>query len=126
MPEGPEVLLEADAVWKDYVINPFSADTKYLNRRFAVELRPFQIARLPDGSPTFLYRAWGEVRIRALFQTSEVDKMAVLDKGIDSAVVISGTCDGLKDGVVRMSHCVIVDPTQVVDPGSAKEAKEAV
>ena len=126
MPDGPEVLLEADAVWKDYVINPFSADTKYLNRRFAVELRPFQIARLPDGSPTFLYKAWGEVRIRGLLQTSEVDKIAVLAKGIDSAVVIHGTCDGLKDGVVRMSQCVIVDPTQVVDPGSANQAKEAV
>ena len=122
MPEGPEVLLEADAVWKDYVINPFSADTKYLNRRFAVELRPFQIARLPDGSPTFLYRAWGEVRIRALFQTSEVDKMAALDKGIDSAVVIHGTCDGLKDGVVRMSQCLIIDQTQVIDPGSTSKA----
>lgn len=126
MPDDAEVLLEADAVWKDYVINPFSADTKYLNRRFAVELRPFQIARLPDGSPTFLYRAWGEVRIRALLQTSEVGKIAVLDKGIDSAVVIHGTCDGLKDGVVRMSQCVIVDPTHVVDPGSANQAKEAV
>lgn len=122
MPDDPEVLLEADAVWKDYVINPFSADTKYLNRRFAVELRPFQIARLPDGSPTFLYRAWGEVRIRALFQASEVDKMAKLDKGIDSAVVIHGTCDGLKDGVVRMSQCMIVDQAQVIDPGSTSNA----
>ena len=117
MPDGPEVLLEADALWKDYVTNPFSADKKYLNRRFAVELRPFQIARLPDGSPTFLYRAWGEVRIRALFQTSEVDKILVLNKGIDSAVVIHGTCDGLKDGMVRMSQCMIVDSAQVIDGG---------
>ena len=114
MPESPEVMVDVDALWRDYVANPFSADTKYLNRQFAVELRPFQIARLPDGSPTFLYRAWGEARVRALFQTSEVDKIAVLAKGIDSAVVIHGTCDGLKEGLVRMSQCVIIDHAQVI------------
>jgi hypothetical protein len=115
MADGTEVLVDADALWRDYFGNPFSADTKYLSRQFALELRPFQIARLPDGSPTFLYRAWGETRIRALFQASEVDKIAVLAKGIDSAVIIRGTCDGLKDGMVRMSQCTIDDHAQVVE-----------
>ena len=115
--EGADVLVDTDALWRDYFANPFSADKKYLNRRFAIELRPFQIARLPDGSPIFLYRAWGETRIRALFQASELDKIAVLDKGIDSAVVIQGTCDGLNEGIVRMSECAIVDLAQVVDAG---------
>ena len=117
MPEDAEVLVDADALWRDYMANPFSADRKYLNQQFALQLRPFHIARLPDGSPAFLYRAWGEARIRALFQASEVDKILVMDRGIDSAIVIHGTCDGLKDGVVRMSQCMIVDPTEVIDPG---------
>jgi hypothetical protein len=121
MPDnGPEVLVDADGLWRDYFGNPFSADTKYLNRQFAVELRPFQIARLPDGSPTFLYRAWGETRIRASFQASEVHKIAVLNKGIDSAIVIRGTCDGLQEGIVRMSQCTIDDQAQVIAaPGTS-------
>ena len=117
MPDSPEVMVDADALWRDYVANPFSADKKYLNRQFAVQLRPFQIARLPDGSPSFLYRAWGEARIRARFQTSELDKISVMEKGIDSAVVIQGTCEGLKDGAVRMSECMIVDSAHVIDAG---------
>jgi hypothetical protein len=117
MAEDPEVLVDADALWRDYMANPFSADKKYLKRQFAVQLRPFQIARLPDGNPTFLYRAWGEERIRALFQNSEVDRISVLERGIDSAVVIFGTCDGLKDGAVRMSGCTIDDSAQVIDAG---------
>src|SRR5438309_3974139 len=115
MSTGADALLDVDALWKDYVANPFAADKKYLNQAFVVELRPFKIERLPDGTPTFLYRAWGEARIRALLQQSEIDKIASVEKGIDSAVVIQGTCDGLKDGLVRMSGCTIVDDAVIVD-----------
>ena len=111
----PEVLVDADALWKDYLANPFSADKKYLDRQFAVELRPFQIARLPNGSPTAVYRAWGTQRIRALFLESEIDKITQLVKEIDSAIVIHGTCEGLEDGYVRMSRCTLVDPANVMD-----------
>ena len=113
MPSGPEVMVDVDALWKDYVANPFAADKKYLNREFVVELRPFKIERLPDGTATFLYRAWGEARIRALLQQPEIDKLALLEKGIDSAVVVQGTCDGLTDGLVRISRCTIVDGVEV-------------
>jgi hypothetical protein len=111
----PEVMVNADALWKDYVANPFSADTKYLDRQFAVELRPFHIARLPDGRPTVVYRAWGMQRIRALFLESETEKITHLVKEIDSAIVIHGTCEGLEDGYVRLTRCTLVDPANVVD-----------
>ena len=110
-----EVLVDADALWKDYLANPFWADRKYLARQFAVELRPFHIARLADGTPAVVYRAWGTQRIRVLFQESEVDKIAQLTKGIDSAIVVHGTCDGLEDGYVRMSRCTVIDPSNVID-----------
>jgi hypothetical protein len=115
MSEGREVMVDVDALWKDYLANPFSADRKYLDRQFALELRPFQIARLPDGSPTVVYRAWGTQRIRILFLESEVDKIARLAREIDSAIVVHGTCDGLEDGYVRMSGCTVVDPANVID-----------
>ncbi len=108
-------MVNADALWKDYLANPFSADKKYLDRRFAVELRPFHIARLPNGSPTVVYRAWGMQRIRALFLESETEKITQLVKEIDSAVVIHGTCEGLEDGYVRLTRCTLVDPANVVD-----------
>jgi tRNA_anti-like len=110
-----EVLVNADALWKDYLANPFSADKKYLDRQFAVELRPFQIARLPNGSPMVVYRAWGTQRIRALFLESEIDKITQLTKEIDSAIVVHGTCEGLEDGYVRMRCCTLVDPAHVID-----------
>ena len=113
---NPEALVNADALWKDYLANPFSADTKYLDRQFAVELRPFQIARLPNGSPTVVYKAWGTQRIRALFLESEIDKITQFAKEIDTAIVIHGTCEGLEDGFVRMSRCTVVDPANVMDP----------
>ena len=112
---NPEVLVNADALWKDYLANPFSADTKYLDRQFALELRPFQIARLPNGSPTVVYRAWGTPRICALFLESEIDKITQFAKEIDSAIVIHGTCEGLEDGHVRMTRCTVVDPASVID-----------
>jgi hypothetical protein len=115
MSETQEVMVDADALWKDYVANPFSADKKYLDRQFAVELRPFQIARLPGGSPTVVYKAWGTQRIRVLFLESEIDKITQLAKEIDSAIVVHGTCDGLEDGYVRMSRCTVVDPANVID-----------
>jgi hypothetical protein len=110
-----DVLVDADALWRDYVANPYAADKKYLNRQFGVELRPFQIVRLPDGNPTFTYRAWGELRIRALVFESEIDKIAILAKEIDSAIVIRGTCGGYVDGVVCMTGCTLVDPAHVID-----------
>jgi putative nucleic acid binding protein len=112
---NPEVLVNADALWKDYFANPFSADKKYLDRQFAVELRPFQIARLPNGNPTVVYKAWGTQRIRALFLESETEKITQLVKEIDSAIVIHGTCEGLEDGYVRMSQCTLIDPANVID-----------
>jgi tRNA_anti-like len=108
-------MVNADALWKDYLANPFSADKKYLDRQFAVELRPFQIARLPNGSPTVVYRAWGTQRICALFLESEIEKITQFAKEIDSVIVIHGTCDGLEDGYVRMSRCSVVDPVSVID-----------
>jgi hypothetical protein len=111
----PQVLVNADALWRDYVGNPYAADRTYLNREFAVELRPFQIVRLPDGLPTFAYRAWGELRIHAFVLESEIETIAALVKEIDSAVVIRGTCEGYAEGVVRMTCCTIVDPASVVD-----------
>jgi hypothetical protein len=111
----PEVLVDADTLWRDYVGNPYAADRKYLHREFGVELRPFQIVRLPDGRPTFTYRAFGELRIHALVGESEIEKIAVLVKEIDSAVVIRGTCEGYADGVVRMSGCLIIDSASVID-----------
>jgi hypothetical protein len=112
---NPEVLVNADALWKDYLANPFSADRKYLDRQFALELRPFHIARLANGSPTVVYRAWGMQRIRVLFLESETEKITQLVKEIDSAIVIHGTCEGLEDGYVRMSRCTLVDPANVID-----------
>lgn len=112
---NPEVLVDADALWKDYFVNPFSADEKYLHRQFAVELRPFQIARLPNGDPTVVYKAWGTQRIRVLFLESEIEKITQFAKQIDSAIIIHGTCDGLEDGFVRMSRCTVVDPASVID-----------
>jgi len=111
----PEVLVDADALWRDYVANPYAADKKYLNREFGLQLRPFQIVRLPNGNPTFMYRAWGESRIRAFVLESEIDRIAVLAKEIDSAVIVRGTCGGFVDGVVRMTDCAIVDPVSVID-----------
>jgi hypothetical protein len=108
-------MVNADALWKDYLANPFSADKKYLDRQFALELRPFQIARLPNGSPTVVYRAWGMQRIRAMFLESETEKITQFPKEIDSAIVIHGTCDGLEDGFVRMIRCTVVDPANVID-----------
>jgi hypothetical protein len=108
-------MVNADALWKDYLANPFLADKKYLDRQFAVELRPFQIARLPNGSPTVLYRAWGTQRIRVLFLESETEKITQLTKEIDSAIVVHGTCEGLEDGYVRMSRCTVVDPANVIE-----------
>ena len=115
MAETREVMVDADALWKDYLANPFSADRKYLDRQFALELRPFQIARLPNGSPTVVYRAWGMQRIGVLFLESEIDKIAELARDIDSAIVVHGTCDGLEDGYVRMSRCTVVDPANVMN-----------
>jgi len=115
MTQEADVLVDADALWRDYVANPYAADKKYLNRQFGVELRPFQIVRLPDGTPTFIYRAWGELRIRALVLESEIDKIAVLTKEIDSAIVIHGTCGGSADGVVCMTGCTLVDAANVID-----------
>ena len=112
---NPEVLVDADALWKDYLANPFLADKKYLDQQFAVELRPFQIARLPNGSPTVVYRAWGSQRIRALFLESEIEKITQFTKEIDSTIVVHGTCEGLEDGYVRMARCTVVDPANVVD-----------
>jgi hypothetical protein len=112
---GPEALVDADSLWIDYVGNPYAADRTYLNREFGIELRPFQIVRLPDGLPTFIYRAFGELRIHAFVLESEIEKIAVLVKEIDSAVVIRGTCDGYAEGVVRMTRCTIVDPASVID-----------
>jgi len=111
----PDVLINADALWRDYATNPYAADGTYLNRAFATELRPFQIVRLPNGSPTFAYRAWGRIRIRAFAADSEIDKIAGLVKELDSAVVVRGTCDGLVDGVVLLSGCTLVDPACVID-----------
>ena len=84
-------------------------------RRTATLEKPFHIARLPNGSPTVVYRAWGMQRIRALFLESETEKITQLVKEIDSAIVIHGTCEGLEDGYVRMSRCTLVDPANVVD-----------
>ena len=113
--QQPEVLVDADVLWRDYVANPYAADNKYLHRQFGTELRPFQIVRLPDGNPTFIYRAWGELRIRAFVLESEIEKIARLTKEIDSAIVIFGTCDGYADGVVRMTACTLVDRASVID-----------
>jgi hypothetical protein len=115
MTQEPEVLVAADALWRDYVANPYAADGKYLNRQFGVELRPFQIVRLPNGNPTFTYRAWGELRIRAFVLESEVERIAVLTKEIDSAVIVRGTCDGFVEGTVWMTGCTIVDPVNVIE-----------
>jgi hypothetical protein len=112
---NPEILVNADALWKDYLANPFSADKKYLDRQFAVELRPFHIARLPNGNATVVYRAWGMQRIRALFLESEIEKITRLVREIDSAIVIHGTCEGLEDGYVRLSRCTVVDSANVID-----------
>ena len=112
----PEVMIHADALWRDYAANPYAADAKYLNRAFAIELHPFQIMRLPNGSPALVYRAWGHVRIRAFAADSELDTIAALAKGFDSAVIVRGVCDGLSDGAVRLTACTIVDPACVVDP----------
>ena len=111
----PEVLVDADALWREYVGNPYAADRSYLNREFGVELRPFHIVRLPNGHPSFSYRAWGELRIHALVLESEIEKIAALVKEIDTAVVIRGTCEGYADGVVRMTGCAIIDPASVID-----------
>ena len=73
--EGADVLVDTDALWRDYFANPFSADKKYLNRRFAIELRPFQIARLQDGSPIFLYRAGARRTSAVLFQASNSTRL---------------------------------------------------
>ena len=110
----PEVLVDADALWRDYAANPYAADKKYLNRQFGLQLRPFHIFRLPDGNPTFMYRAWGELRIHAFMLESEIDRIAVFAKEIDSAVIVRGTCGGFADGVVRMTDCAIVDPACLV------------
>jgi hypothetical protein len=115
MAQEPEALVDADALWRDYVANPYAADKKYLNRQFGVELRPFQIVRLPNGNPTFMYRAWGELRIRAFVLDTDIEKIAVLIKEIDSGVVVRGICDGFVDGVVRMTGCTIVDPANVIE-----------
>ena len=113
--DEPEVMIDPDALWREYEKNPYAADASYLNRAFAIEFRPFQIVRLPNGLPTFVYRAWGHVRIRACAAGSDIDKVAVLARGIDSAVIVRGTCDGLVDGVVHLSGCTIVDPACVID-----------
>jgi hypothetical protein len=113
--DEPEVMIDADALWRDYTANPYAADAKYLNRAFAIELHPFQIVRLPSGLPAFVYRAWGNVRIRAFTADSERDTIATLAKGFDSAVIVRGMCEGLVDGVVRLTACTVVDPACVTD-----------
>ena len=111
----PEVLVDADTLWRDYAGNPYAADRTYLNREFGIELRPFQIVRLPDGLPSFIYRAFGELRIHAFVLESDIERIAALVKEIDSAVVIRGTCEGYAEGVVRMTRCTIVDPASIID-----------
>jgi hypothetical protein len=111
----PEVMIDADALWRDYATNPYAADAKYLNRALAIELRPFRIVRLPNGLPTFVYQAWGRIRIRAFAGDSEIDKIAVLAKELDSAVILRGACEGLADGVVLLGACTLVDPASVSD-----------
>lgn len=110
----PEVMIGADNLWRDYTANPYSADNTYLNRDFAIELRPYHIVRLPNGMPTFVYRAWGKPRIQVFLLESELDKIALLTRTIDSPIAVRGTCDGFRDNIVRMNRCTLIDPANIV------------
>lgn len=116
--------MNEDRLVVDYENNADTADLRYRNKRFKVNMTIYDETQVRRGNyPSIMYYFHSKPMLQAILRSDQEEQVTGLSRG--NCVTLEGVCVGKRNGVVTLVECIVIDITRALDDEDLKLIDQA-